>query len=181
MDSYTELEGVSGVSEEDSSDDEAAAIESDLALKVLESQLLSVLRHDLALAARLIPQIHHQVKSTLAIEPFSGINDAASDGNGGTSWSPPAQGEVSTSSFIPANNRAGGLQQKRGRESDLNNDQDNDRPKRSRSKLRDDSERNLNFACHFHKKCPQRYNPHVNPKYLHCIFPADIPGLRHIK
>jgi hypothetical protein len=88
--SDTELEIISGGSEEASSDDDSMPSELHSTLNILESRLSSVLRHDLALAARLIPQIHHQVQSTLALEAITANNDTAAGDNSGTSGSAPA-------------------------------------------------------------------------------------------
>lgn len=181
IDSHIELENVSSVSEEDSLDDEAMVVESNSALKVLESRLLSVLHHDLALAVRLVPRIYHQVQSGLAFETISGQSGIPSDVNDGTSAVPLTQGEVSQSRSTPATNRATRRQRKHGRESDSNDEGGSNSPKKSRSKLPDDPDEQFHFACHFHKKDPPRYNPHVDRKYLYCICPLKTPEFRRFK
>jgi hypothetical protein len=181
MDSYTELGSISGDSEEEYVGDDAAMDDSNSTLKFLESRLISVLCQNLSLAAQLIPQIHHQLQSSLAAERTQLYNDIPSDGNGGTSGFTAAQGGLNNGSSTVANSGTSIRPGKHGRESDENDDQGNRSPKKPRSKLPDDSDGNLNFACHFHKRFPGRYNPHINRKYLHCICPLKTPDLRRIK
>lgn len=142
---------------------------------------MSVLRRHLALAAQLIPQIYHLVKLSLALETTPGLNEIPSDGNGGTSGSPPTQAGLSTASSSLVNNRTGTRPRKHDRESDQNDDQGNGSPKRSKSSPPDGSDGQYSFACHFHKRYPRRYNPHIDRKYLYCICPLKAPELRRIK
>ena len=132
----------------------------------------------------MIPQIHDNVLAQLrfsyAMGATAGDADAPADG---TSGATPAQGALSTASSTPASTGTNNYpqRQKRGRESERNDDEQEDgSPKRPRAKPPEDLVRQSEFACHFHKKDPQRYNPHVNRKYLHCICPAPSE-LRHIK
>jgi hypothetical protein len=184
MDSYTELGSISGDSEEEYFDDDAATDDSNSALQVLESRLMSVLCHNLSLAARLIPQIHHQLQLSPTADRTQLYNDIPSDGNGGTSVYTAAQVSLNNGSHTLANGGTNTRPGKHGRDSDENDendDQGNRRPKGPRPKLPDDSDGHLNFACHFHKRFPGRYNPHINRKYLHCICPLKTPDLRRIK
>lgn len=171
-DSQTELESVSDDFEEDSSDEEDMMDDTCSALKVLESRLLSVLCHDLGLAARLIPQIHHLVQLGHDLEASSGSTEVPADGSDGASESTTAQGGLNTPLSTPATIEGTTRRRKRGQESDQDEDQDDGSPKRQRSKPPHDLVRQSDFACHFHKMNPRKYNPLTNRKYLHCICPS---------
>lgn len=181
INSDSELETISSLSEWLSSDEDAEMNDFNAALHIFESRLLSVLRHDLPLAAELIPQVYHQVQSWLATRTGPANNDTPSDGNGGTSGPHPAHSDSSRAPSSPANNGMDSRPRKHRRGSDQDDDQDGGSPKRSRIKLPNEHDGPLKFACHFHKRNSSRYNPHTNPKYLHCICPLKTPELRRIK
>jgi hypothetical protein len=182
--SESELGSDSDNSEEDSSEDDESENDSNHALRILESHLFSILCYDLALTARVIPQFHENVLAQLRSNHAANTTPSHADTpTDGTSGATPAQGGLSTSSSTPASTSTnnGGQRQKRGRGSEESGDQQEDgSPKRPKPKPSKDPIRECDFACHFHKKDPQIYNPHVNRKYLHCICPAPSE-LRHLK
>jgi hypothetical protein len=153
-------------------------------IKGFESHLLYILRGDLDLAARLIPEFHRRVN----IE-FSGSGEyyhsaASHEQNANASVQEASITSSNGSAYV--NSDIGSL--KRGRSSE-DDEEDNDggskRPRPdpgqiSRNFASPPSGRRPTFACHFHKFNPEKYGPLTNRKFRTCIGPGPSE-LRRIK
>jgi hypothetical protein len=179
MESETELESDRTESREDITDSEDEADYSAFVLNLLDSRLFSVLGHDLELAARLIPQIHAQLQVGLASEGPTHTSAPAHESTGAAEES----GVVGDSSSNPASGSFPdhSRQRKRGRERDESEDRrDNDGSKRRRIRSGRHSAQPPSFACHFHKKDPERYCRDNDLKFRVCMSPS-ITALRRLK
>ena len=179
MESETELESDNTESEEDITDSEDEADYSVFVLNLLDSRLFSVLGHDLELAARLIPQIHAQLQVGLASD---GLTHTAAPTHGSTGATE-ENATVGESSSNPANGSSpdDSRRHKRGRERDESEDRrDNGGSKRQRIRSDQHSAQPPSFACHFHKKDPERYCRDNDLKFRVCMGPS-ITALRRLK
>jgi hypothetical protein len=162
-------------------------------LRALESHLISALRRDLPLAARLIPKIHDLVHNADAIGSFmlSGFNghgNTSEQQNTGSSAS--QQGSESHSSSLISQNgfpRSSKHSRESGGSEDGEEDSNSKKPKRDPDPSPDDdpspqgnSIRSPNFACHFHKHNHTKYGAWTEPKYKHCPG-LSLTELRRIK
>jgi hypothetical protein len=179
MDSETELETDDTESVEDMTDDEDTIEDSEYAIHILDSRLLSILGYDVELASRLIPQIHAQLQLGFGTETRV-YTATPSHGSGEV---PKTQGDISVSTSTPDNGSShnGSPQNKRGRERDESKDRGDrsgsKRPRRSRDRSAVPRPR---FGCHFHKRNPARYRPLTDSKFNICLGRGN-PELRRMK
>lgn len=151
------------------------------AILVLESCLLSVFSGDFALAALIIPQVH----AAAYLELDSGhtaYTAAVTHGpNGGTGSGGATTSCMRTSTAANGNTSANTVPQKHGRNPDDSEEYDKPPGNRKTKRIKATSgNRPRTFACHFHKKDPEKYGPWIHQKYLPCIAPC-VPALHRIK
>ncbi|TAQ86010.1 hypothetical protein B7494_g5663 [Chlorociboria aeruginascens] len=141
-------------------------------MNTLESYLHSVLSHDPELVARLIPGIYSQLQLGLGRVVYKTAPSRESSRSSGSNKS------MQLSSTTPGNIRS---------DSQRNNNGDNpeDRREDSSSKRQkkdsdEDSVQRPGFACHFHKRYPERYCTRYNKNFRTCMGPGS-PELRRMK
>jgi len=146
---------------------------------VLESDITSVLSHDLGLAAHLIPRFHARLQPDFLTESTS---YAGSESSSAPEASKNFQGlsSIATNSITNSNFQ----QRKRGRDpDDPGENGQNDGFKKPRPKFDQNQNRRLGFACPFHKRLPQKYCVSADPesrKYRTCLGPG-YSELRRLK
>lgn len=177
----TEIENTSCDSEAASTDDDASSDVLAMSLNVLECQLLATLRHDLTLATQLMPQIYHEVQFVLAQNGAVVVDYAPSDGNCDSSRSVPVQELLTSSTSIHNTPATRPRKHDREEEEDPNDSQGNGRNQKMKLSSLDASDEVPNFACHFHKRWPEKYHPASDPDYLYCLCPLKKRELRRIK
>jgi hypothetical protein len=173
----TELESIFDSDGENTSDDDEGTEDSDPSSLLLESHLFSVLGHDLELAARLIPQIYKQVHcpSETTNHTKAPVDNPS---GGGENYS-----AVSSMPEARSNDAFGNNSRKRKRERHRDESEDRGRQEQSEKRRKKPGEGPVDrprFACHFHKKDPEKYCPLNDRKYRCCIGPGPFE-LRRIK
>jgi hypothetical protein len=155
-------------------------------IRNLESHLLYILRDNLDLATRLIPEFHRRIY----IQFFRNGEDyrsAASHEH--TSYTSP-QGQPTTSSNSSTNASPNVEPLKRGRGSEKDeedNGEGSKRPRREPGKVPEDFPGSISglqptFACHFHKLNPSKYggSPWADRRFRYCPVPRPTE-LRRMK
>jgi hypothetical protein len=155
-------------------------------IRILESNLLYILRDNLDLAARLIPEIHRRlnIEQSGDTEGYYSTPSSQHTANQSTQGPSPRSPNDWTKAITNIEPR------KRGRSSDEEEEDNDDDSKRSRQnprKIPDDFstrglERRPTFACHFHKFNPSKYGGRAwtDRKFRTCIGPGPTE-LRRIK
>ncbi|KAH8769771.1 hypothetical protein BGZ57DRAFT_954771 [Hyaloscypha finlandica] len=138
--------------------------ESESRTALLDSRLLSVLRYDLELAARLIPRIHARIQWRFASKKI-GVTVVPSQAGEGGHTSP-----STVSSSSPAVSRTVNptdLQRRKHiRDPDEEDEARRNRgSKTPRKRFGPDSPRPLGFACPFYRKDPEKYVVATDIKY----------------
>ena len=137
----------------------------------ITKDLLSVLGHDMALLARLLPQIHTSLQAQLCYEnnSYAGSdynNGADSIGDYGNlaSWT---TRKSSTTSSLGKRSRDG------REEDDERDDGENEHPKKP-SRPQSNDNNGVRYACPFHKRWPDIYTNAVGTKYRSCSGPGQV-------
>jgi hypothetical protein len=165
-------------SDENYSDSESNEAESlNDTFMAIESQIISVLGHDMGLAARLIPQIHAQLQFGSSSENTSCVGSEESS----TAREPESDSLISSSI---TSRKSTSSHQKRNRDDGDQDDTEDGRGNDGFKKLRPRAEQNentgLRFACPFHKRWPQKYcvSMTTGSKYRSCLGPGFLEARR---
>jgi hypothetical protein len=143
------------------------------AMTSIATDLLSVLDHDMALLARLLPHIHACLQESFCYENTSYAgSDYNTEGDsivdcGDLASSTTGTRKSSTSSSLGKRGR-----DDRGQD-DEGDDEEDERPKRSKGKAVPKESKGLRYACPFHKKSPLIFTNVTGTKYRSCSGPGQ--------
>lgn len=141
----------------------------------IATDLLSVLGHDMALLARLLPQIHTFLQARLCYGNTSyGGSDYNTGGDSMGECGSLASSKTRKSSTSSSSGKRGRDYREQDDEHDERDDGENDRSKKPRGDSEPNENINLRYACPFHKRWPHKYTIVNATKYRSCSGPGQI-------
>ncbi len=146
----------------------------------IATDLLSVLGHDLALLARLLPQIHASLQAQLCYENTS---YAGSDYNTGMDNVGDCGSLASSKTRKSSTSSSLGKRGRDEREPDDDEDNGNDGlPKKLRGRPEPTETRGVRYACPFHKRDPNFYSTATGTRYRSCSGPGqtEVRRLKYV-
>jgi len=184
--SETDRESTDTSSEYEVDEDESEEANKDRVIRELDARLLTVLNNHLDLAASLLPRISYLTHAALNKDVNRGISTAATEeahentqGQGSSEGSSAANDTAETGRVPNSEKTRQKKRRQKGKESEEEEEGSIKRPKLAQLLP---NEAKHTFACHYHKRYPEKYDSRTSREYRCCPAPSiPVQGLRRIK